>query len=187
MNKALKSEILYTLLIAYLIATIMFVGYAFKSIIGDKSSEIQPDKVIYIHDMPKTEVKTETKVKTITKFVPVKTAEQPETVLSEDDKQRLAKVVHAEAGNQDDIGRRLVADVILNRMDSARFPETVSEVISQDGQFQTGKTFTEDDMFAVEMELKERLDHEVIWFKTGSYHKIGKSLYQHGDHYFSGE
>lgn len=34
----------------------------------------------------------------------------------------LAQLVQAEAGNQDLTGKRLVADVVLNRVDSERFP-----------------------------------------------------------------
>ena len=185
MTKSFKRELLFTLFITFLTTSLIFLGYALKTVAEIK--DIQPDKVIYVHDMPKTEVKTETEIKTVTKFVPVKTEPRAETIISEDDKRQIAKVVHAEAGNQDDIGRRLVADVVLNRIDSDRFPDTVTEVIAQDNQFKSAAKYTEADMQAVEDELQKRLDHGVIWFKTGSYHNIGTELYQHGDHYFSGE
>ena len=44
----------------------------------------------------------------------------------------LAKCVEAEAGNQGLYGKQLVVDVILNRVDSDSFPNTIEEVIKQD-------------------------------------------------------
>ena len=47
----------------------------------------------------------------------------------------IAQLVMAEAGNQDLTGKRYVADVVLNRVDSDEFPNTVEEVIFQENQF----------------------------------------------------
>lgn len=99
----------------------------------------------------------------------------------------LASVVHAEAGNQDQIGKRLVVDVILNRIDDDDFPDTVADVINQDGQFTYNNTYTADDLKAVDAELNERLDYDVLWFRTKKYHIYGKPAYQHGDHFFNKE
>ena len=52
-----------------------------------------------------------------------------------DSLEMLAKCVQAEAGNQGLLGKRLVVDVILNRVDSDRFPNTIEGVITQSGQF----------------------------------------------------
>lgn len=110
-----------------------------------------------------------------------------ETNLSTDDKILLAGLVHAEAGNQDEIGKRLVADVVLNRVDSDRFPDTLAGVIMQEGQFvEPADNYTDADMLAVEKELEARLDGDVLYFRTKEYHKHGTPLYQHGAHYFSG-
>ena len=49
----------------------------------------------------------------------------------------IAACVEAEAGNQDLTGKRLVADVILNRVDSEDFPDTIEGVISQPRHFAT--------------------------------------------------
>ena len=46
----------------------------------------------------------------------------------------LAQLIHAEAGNQDIDGKRLVADVVLNRVD-AGFENNIEAVIYQSGQF----------------------------------------------------
>lgn len=47
----------------------------------------------------------------------------------------LSKCVYAEAGNQGEDGMRYVCDVILNRVLSPDFPDTVEGVISQRHQF----------------------------------------------------
>ena len=57
--------------------------------------------------------------------------------LSESDVEMLENVTYLEAGNQDLVGKRLVVSVILNRVDSEEFPDTVSEVLSQENQFTT--------------------------------------------------
>ena len=43
----------------------------------------------------------------------------------------LCRIVEAEAGTEDEEGRMLVANVVLNRMDSRRFPNTVKGVVFQ--------------------------------------------------------
>jgi hypothetical protein len=47
----------------------------------------------------------------------------------------LAQLIEAEAGNQDYEGKCLVADVVLNRIDSDRFESTIESVIFESGQF----------------------------------------------------
>lgn len=43
----------------------------------------------------------------------------------------LCRIVQAEAGCEDMIGKILVANVVLNRVEDERFPDTVSEVVFQ--------------------------------------------------------
>ena len=97
----------------------------------------------------------------------------------------MAKVVRAEAGNQNAVGKRLIADVIMNRVDSPLFPNTVEEVIKQKNQFAIYQWYTIDDLNAVTDEIVDRTDKEILFFKTGDYHNIGEPAYQYGDHYFS--
>lgn len=107
--------------------------------------------------------------------------------LTQDEMELLARIVHAEAGNQDQIGKRLVVDVVLNRMEDSSFPNTISGVIYQSGQFTRPSGFyTESDMNAVILECERRIDTQVLWFRTGSYHSYGTPICQHGAHYFSG-
>lgn len=106
----------------------------------------------------------------------------------------LAAVVEAEAGNQDMTGKRLVVDVVLNRVDSPLFPDTITEVLEQPGQFSTmwngavadaGWHMQEDDYTAVMMEVTGmRLDYDIYYFTAGEYNDSCKPAYIHGDHYF---
>ena len=51
--------------------------------------------------------------------------------ISEDDYYWLIRIVHAEAGNQDEKGRILVANTIINRVKSDIFPNNIKDVIFQ--------------------------------------------------------
>ena len=51
--------------------------------------------------------------------------------LSLEDYENLLRIVEAEAGGEDEIGKILVANVILNRVECESFPDTVTEVIFQ--------------------------------------------------------
>ena len=99
----------------------------------------------------------------------------------------IGKVVQHEAGNQSDLGKRLVCDTILNRVESENFPNTVYEVINQPGQYCNPKKFPPDGMYKlVAEEIYNRTNHEVLWYRTKRYHKYGTPLVVEGNHYFSG-
>lgn len=51
--------------------------------------------------------------------------------ISEADYEALLKIVEAEAGSEDETGKLLVANVVLNRVNSDAFPDTVEEVVYQ--------------------------------------------------------
>lgn len=145
-----------------------------------KSAEVNLPDVMNEQDRGKLTVVVEK-----TEYLPeIKTVETP---LNDDEKIVLAKVVHAEASNQDMTGKRLVVDCVLNRVDCEYYPNHVFGVVLQDGQFVRAETYTQEDMEAVEREMEERLDYEIMYFRTGHYHGFGTAMYQHGDHYFSKE
>ena len=58
--------------------------------------------------------------------------------LSDKDYEVLLKIVQAEAGNEDEKGKMLVAGVVMNRVENSRFPDSVEEVVFQheDGVYQ---------------------------------------------------
>lgn len=104
----------------------------------------------------------------------------------------MARVVEAEAGNQSLLGKRLVVDTILNRVDHPAFPDTVKEVVYQEGQFATVKSGaiytvspTQETMTAVIMERAHRTETNVIYFNCGKYPAYGEPYEKVGDHYFS--
>ncbi len=51
--------------------------------------------------------------------------------LKSEDYEALLKIVQAEAGNEDLEGKMLVAGVVMNRVESSKFPDSVTEVVMQ--------------------------------------------------------
>jgi N-acetylmuramoyl-L-alanine amidase len=51
--------------------------------------------------------------------------------LTQDEYEMMCRIVQAEAGGEDALGKQMVADVIINRVKSKRFPNTVQGVIFQ--------------------------------------------------------
>lgn len=107
-----------------------------------------------------------------------------------DNLEMMAKCVQAEAGDQGLLGKRLVVDVILNRVDSDRFPNTVKGVISQSGQFAVypsmmSYSVPDDETYqAICLELENRTDHDILFFAAHNYNSCATPAYQHGDHFF---
>ena len=104
----------------------------------------------------------------------------------------LAALVWAEAGDQDFIGQRIVADCVLNRVRSAEWPNSVEAVIYQAGQFsvvangrlaQGFENATPENYEAARLALSgDHYDTNVIYFSM-YYCANGQFAYQHGDHY----
>lgn len=120
------------------------------------------------------------------------TKETAALIPEDDDLELLAACVEAEAGNQSLYGKRLVADVILNRVDSDVFPDTIHGVISQPGQFSVyangimQKTEPSDETYtAIYMELEERSYPSLMFFNCGDFLPYGEPWRQVGAHYFS--
>lgn len=57
------------------------------------------------------------------------------SAINEEDAYMLAKIAMAEAEGEDTIGKALVIRVVLNRVETTEFPDTVEAVITQKGQF----------------------------------------------------
>ena len=99
----------------------------------------------------------------------------------------IGKVVHHEAGNQSELGKRLVADTILNRVESDKFPNTVAEVINQPGQYCNPTKYPPDGTYKiVAEEIYMRTNPKVLYFKAGGYHSFAVPIVKEGNHYFSG-
>ncbi len=55
--------------------------------------------------------------------------------MTQNDYDILCRIVQAEAGGEDILGKQMVADVIINRVESPKFPNTVKGVVFQGTQF----------------------------------------------------
>lgn len=106
------------------------------------------------------------------------------------DKELLAALIFCEAGNQPYEGQVAVGAVVMNRVKSGAYPNTISEVIYQAGQFTPAMTgwldsvranagYTESAMQAAEDALAGSSPvGDCLYFSTGGW---GMRI---GDHYF---
>lgn len=113
-------------------------------------------------------------------------------ILTDEEIDLIALVTMAEAEGEDDYGKRLVIDTILNRVKSDHFPDTVEEVIYQPDAFEAmwngrvDKCYVDNDICdLVREEMEEVTDEYVYFFCAGDYSKYGEPMYQVGNHYFS--
>lgn len=104
----------------------------------------------------------------------------------------IALVTMAEAEGEPELGKRLVIDVILNRVDDPRFPNTVKGVIYQKNQFEPmtngriDRCYVRDDIRALVVEeMLDRTNEHVMFFRTDHYHPYGTPMFSIGSHYFS--
>lgn len=121
--------------------------------------------------------------------------------LEEQEYQVLLKIVEAEAGGEDTTGKMLVANVVMNRVRSGYFPNTVSEVVYQknDGKAQFSPTVdgridqvcvSPDTVEAVARVLNgEDLSAGALYFKSihsssGWFDRSLNRVLEHGNHIF---
>lgn len=125
----------------------------------------------------------------------MRTAEEwtePETVSSRfTDRERylLLHIMMHEAGNQGVIGQALVGRVVLNRVESGRFPDSIENVIYQPGQFSTAAYLYRYEPNADCYAALELLEHGwdetggALYFCTSSF-SWATYLYSYGAHNF---
>jgi len=110
----------------------------------------------------------------------------------------IAKVVIAEAEGESEKGQRYVIDVILNRVDSKWFPDTVHDVLYQKNQFCVSGKRAEAwkdvaqaeyngicEMIEEEYDKEDRLNSDIVFFRTQRYSSYGVPAFKCGAHYFS--
>ena len=112
------------------------------------------------------------------------------TDISDTEAAMIAQITLGEAGNQSELGQRLVIDSLLNRRDDIHFPNTINEVIFAEDQFGTANCIdsypVKDDILQlVKEECFNRTNYEVVYFNRGGYNTWGRALFQEGDHYFA--
>lgn len=121
--------------------------------------------------------------------------EQPLVVsskFSDEDIDLLALVTMAEAEGEPEEGKRLVVDTILNRIDSDKFPNTVSDVVYQKSQFSSmwngrvDRCYVREDIRQLVIEeIESRKNYDVMFFTADRYSDYGTPMFRVGDHCFS--
>ena len=115
--------------------------------------------------------------------------------ISLDDFELMGKTVFAEAKTEEFAGQVAVAEIILNRVESENFPDTVEEVIKQDGAFSSwgngsveAAPLDDECLEAVQDAVNERIfPYSVVYFREGHFHSFGTPYTVIGHHYFSSE
>lgn len=115
------------------------------------------------------------------------------TTLTEEEILLMQKVVSAESRGESPEAQYTVACVILNRMKSPIFPDTLEGVVRQSGQFTcvgngiiNNVPITESVEQAVARALDNNtVDEEVLWFRSSHYHTFHNQAFKIGDLYFS--
>lgn len=99
----------------------------------------------------------------------------------------IGKIVEHEAPHESELGKRLVIDTIMNRVESSKFPNTVEDVLNQPGQYCNPSKYPSHDVYKlVAEEIYFRTNSDVLWYRTKKYHSYGVPILQEGAHYFSG-
>ena len=114
--------------------------------------------------------------------------------LTEDEKWFIAKVVWVEARGESREGQQAVAEVILNRLASDKFPNTLSGVIYAAGQFKSAKFLDKAKPYQMQYEAVENallgpyvLPEDVYYFATSAktsrvWGKIGGHVFCYADY-----
>ena len=148
------------------------------------------------HLGPKIEEMITDEVETIDIVEPIieaeETVDEPIISISNEDIELLALVTMAEAEGESEEGKRMVIDTILNRVDSERFDNTISEVIYAPNQFtsmwngRVDRCYVADDICQLVIEeLTNRTNYDVLYFTAYQYGAYGTPMFQIGNHYFS--
>lgn len=99
----------------------------------------------------------------------------PEITLSFAEKQLLARVIWVEARGESAEGQQAVAEVVLNRMASDNFPDTLKEVIFGEGQFRSVPYLDDAEPGQAQYQALEKamygpyiLPEDVVYFATSA-------------------
>jgi spore germination cell wall hydrolase CwlJ-like protein len=124
--------------------------------------------------------------------------ESPPMRLTPEEIAVLEKIVQAEAGGEDQQGKRLVVNVIWNRLNDRRFPNNVKDIIFQPNQFEPVRNGAYDRAVpssetkkAVQEALCINHSQGALYFRSAKgatpdcwHEQALKFLFQHGGHRF---
>lgn len=103
---------------------------------------------------------------------------RPKTIIPYDDIEKIERVVWGEARGEGVEGRDAVRGVILNRLASDRFPDTIDEILSED-QFEPVATYG--DIFSIpapEDDLNEQIAEFADYVQLGQDAVDGRTFFQ---------
>lgn len=174
------------LMIFHVLLLLVLAGTAVKKNQEDTEQEILQttlDEVYVANEERKTVgiARTASSGQRIVEYDAVEKPEEPLYSLTEEDRDALLRIVEAEAGSEDEEGKLLVANVVLNRVKDQHFPDTVKDVVTQrengitqfspvsNGRFYR-VTVSEETKDAVERALKgEDISQGALYFAARKY------------------
>lgn len=122
----------------------------------------------------------------------------PQPIAPSEDEKLLARIINAEAGNQPYDGKLAVGNVIMNRVKSPQFPNSIKEVIYQSKQFSSvsnGSINKEPNVESIQaakdvINGKKILNDDVLFFyepniATDSWIRTRKVVTKIGQHVFA--
>ena len=197
----MKNKCLFGLGLVFVISLTSIVAFAF-SFTGTPADEVDETEIIV-----RAVVSEEADVIPTTAPIATASPEQEAEKIEQskigsmdwdsNDAYRLAKLAMAEAESEDTEGKALVMLVVLNRVWDDEFPNTIEEVIFQEGQFSpisNGRYDNvepdEDCYRALQLIQTDRWDesHGATYFESKSdstWHSENLTfLFKHGKHYF---
>lgn len=163
---------------------------------ADRTREI--GEIIIIHPDIVTRTKQQEEIAIQEPYIPAESQKITGSMdLDPEDAYLLAKIAMAEAEGEDVKGKALVILVVLNRVWSDKFPDSISEVIFQDGEFSPVGSGRFDRLEpsrecyeALELVRSNQWDESqgALYFESkgkSDWHRNNlKYLFQHGNHYF---
>lgn len=119
----------------------------------------------------------------------------PVSRFTQEEQKLLMQIAQAEAGNQGEDGMWLVMSVVMNRVESKDFPDTIKEVIFQESQFSSVSDGNFDNAVIISAEAQEALSRIengdiaplIIGFEVKSSQELDKyflAAFEYKDHRF---
>lgn len=196
-NKKLISDFILWFLLGFVCCAILLRVFVFKDpyLIKEKNINSQPICSFDVADIHLDNINIDTRpIVEVQELIPKDSTKEDITEeLKFGDMELIAQLVQAEAGNQDLTGKRFVVDVVLNRVDSEIFPNTVESVIFDSGQFSVinngmfdaaGWNISDECYEAVRIEYEQRLNYDILYFSVGRSQYMNQEAFKYGDHWF---
>ena len=195
MYKLICSIATYLLAIAMSVSTVLTEPTMELEVVVPETIIIPVEEAVQVELELVCETENVVVIEVIEEIEMIALANEEAIQLSREEIELIALVTMAEAEGECELGKRLVIDTILNRVDSdlAYMPDTVHEVIYQKDQFTSmwnGRIdrveVVEEICKLVEEELANRTNSDVLYFHAKRYGKFGTPMFAVGNHYFSG-